>query len=299
MNKISAIIVVKENPPHLHETLASIDFVDEVIIVDIGMTLACKKELQQYKNLTIVPIAEDIRYVELIREQSKTFATHDTVLFLDPDEVVTPGLKEALTTQANDADYISFPRKNIIFGKWIQHSRWWPDYQVRMFKKNAVRWPARLHAQPEVSGTGYTIEATEHKALLHFNYENITEYLMKMIRYAQAESHELVVSKKIYTIGIAISEALQEFISRFFSEKGYRDGMHGLVLAFMQMMYKFLVYFYYWENLGYKEVHNKEIIQAPQMLFRQGLYETNHWLTQEKLISKASELRNRIINRIL
>ncbi len=299
MNKISAIIVANGNPPHLRKTLESLDFVDEIVIVDIGIHDACIKMIEKWPKVVIKTVHENVLYVEQIREKSKMYASHNKILFLDPDEVVTPGLKNELVNNMNKFDFMSMPRKNMIFGKWIQHSRWWPDYQIRFFDKKAVFWPARLHAQPETTGTGYTIEPVEQKALLHFNYDSRSDYLTKMMRYAQAEAGELVATTKIYTIGIAISEALQEFISRFFAEKGYRDGMHGLVLALLQMMYKFLVYFYYWELKNYTHNTDKEVTSAPTQFFMQGLYQVNYWLIHEKLISTAKQLKYKIINRLI
>lgn len=299
MNNISAIIVAKDNPPHFFETLESVAFAQEIIVIDIGLSHHCKEKISKYQNVKIVPIHEDVSYVEQIREKSKSYASHEWILILDPDEIVPKKLANALMKAMDESDYVSMPRKNIIFGKWIQHSRWWPDYQIRFFKKDAVSWPVQIHAQPKATGCELKLEPTEETAITHYNYENITEYLMKMIRYAQAEAKEKIDSKHNYSITAVVAESLQEFISRFFAEKGFKDGTHGLVLAFLQMVYKWLVYFYVWEGKNYPEESLETITKIPHDFFAQGLYETNHWLRKENLISKTQEFKNKIINKLL
>ena len=149
---------------------------------------------------------------------------------MDPDEIVPLGLKTIIREKLDAFDYFEIPRKNITFGRWIKYSRWWPDYQVRLFKKDKVIWPKIIHRQPKVSGDGYTIEPREEFALLHHNYQNIDEYLSKFQRYAKYEAKEIFESKKELTFSNAITRALNEFISRYFAGQGYKDGGQGLVL---------------------------------------------------------------------
>lgn len=291
MNNISAVIVANGNPPHIFESIDSVStLVNEIIIVDIGLDSDIVNKLKKNDLVKIKKVNERISYVELIREKSKEFAKNEYVLFLDPDELVTLQLAALLTQEYSNYDFFSIPRKNIIMKKWIQHSRWWPDYQIRLFKKTSVTWPIKLHAQPEVTGNGYTVEEKEELALVHYNYENLTEYFEKMIRYANAESDELIQTKQTYTLNHAVKNALQEFISRYFADKGYKDGTHGFVLSFLQMMYSFIVYFYYWEKKKYEENSQNSINEALITFYSQGLYETHYWLEKEN-ISKPNIIK--------
>ena len=289
MLNISAIIVVKNNPSHLSKVVASIeDLVKKIIIVDIGIDNVLKDELKKNEIIKIIEIKNDVPYVELIREKTKDFAKSDYVFFLDPDEIVPPGLKTIIQSQLTSYDYFKIPRKNIIFGRWIKHSRWWPDYQIRLFKKDKVVWPKIIHRQPKVAGKGYTVEAREELALLHHNYQNIDEYLSKFQRYAKYEAKEIYDSKMDLTFSNAIRKALNEFISRYFAAEGYKDGSQGLVLAFLQMFYYLIVYFYYLEMKKFKiegEIKEEEF-------FRKGLKETLYW-------KKDKNLLERILSRIL
>lgn len=274
MKKISSIIVVKDNPPHLPKTISSIEkFVSEIIIVDIGIDPELKKQLAGNSKVKIKTIKEPVPYVELIREKSKEYAANEYILLLDPDEIVSPGLAKIMIDNMDGFDYFRIPRKNLIFGRWIKHSRWWPDYQVRLFRKSFVKWPTIIHKQPVTKGKEYVVGATEDNALLHYNYENLDEYLSKARRYAKSEAREFVENKIPLTHDETVRRSLNEFFSRYFAGEGYKDGVQGFILACFQMFYYFLVYFYYLEANGYK--HEKNIDTTE--FFRQGLKQSLHY----------------------
>jgi len=299
MNSISVIYVVRDNPSHFIESLESVQFANEIVVVDIGMTDQCKKAIQQFPNLKIIQYDAEVRYVEQIREKTKSYAKNEYILFMDPDEVIPEKLKEELLKRYEKYDYLSIPRKNEIFGKWIAHSRWWPDYQVRLFKKNATHWSKKLHAQPDVEGDGTFIDSQEDLAMIHYNYENLTEYLGKMVRYAESEAQEIVARNGKYTLVQVIRESLQEFMSRFFSERGCKDGTHGFALASLQLMYKWLVFLYVWEKNSYPQNTEKELVDATQLFFQDGLRETNHWCNEEKFSTGSQAIKQKIVNKLL
>jgi len=289
MTKLTAVTVVKDNPPFLSKTIASVDdLVQEIVIVDIGIDANLKTTLLKNKKIKIVEIKETIPYVELIREKTKSFTTSDYLIFLDPDEIIPPALKQTIEKKIEFYDYISIPRKNIIFGRWIKHCRWWPDYQTRVFKKDKVIWPKIIHRQPKVIGNGLKVEPKEELALIHHNYRDLDEYLDKAKRYAKYEAKEYVLENKILTFPETVRRAVNEFVSRYFAAEGYKDGVQGFVLSCFQMIYYFLVYFYYLEIVKFKD--DKTIRE--DLFFKQGLKEVLHW-------KKKKTLKDRLIKKIL
>lgn len=289
MNKISAIIVVKDNPPYIFKTVDSIlDFVSEIVIVDIGIDNSLSEKLKKNKLIKLVKIQGTVPYVEKIREKTKELASYEHILFLDPDEVVQPELKKIILENYLKYDYFKIPRKNIIFGRFIKHSRWWPDYQIRFFKKNSVKWPLIIHRQPKVLGKGFEVEAKESLSLLHYNYQNLDEYLSKAKRYAKYEAKEFASENQVVSFSQTVRRSLNEFISRYFAGEGYRDGVEGFVLAFLQMFYYFLVYFYYLET---KEFKSSEKINEEEF-FRIGLKESLHW-------KKKKSIKDKIVKKLL
>lgn len=300
MARISAIIVANGKPPHIFESIFSLEnFADEIIVADIGIDTALTQKLSENKLVKILKIDKEVPYVELIREELKQKTDSEYILFLDPDEILPESLVQTLKENVGKADYFSIPRKNIIFGKWIEHSRWWPDYQVRFFKKNKVVWPIHIHAQPEVQGQEMKLEPKEELAIIHHNYESIDEFMQKLVRYTRAEAKERIQQGKDYTAAEAMKNALSEFIGRYFAAEGYKDGMHGFVLSIMQMFYYFLVYFYYWEEKKTQDVKPDEISANMRQFFLRGLFESNFWMMQKKLNGHLSNLKLKIQNTLL
>src|SRR3989338_2190780 len=205
MKTISAIIVVKNNPSHLFESLKSInDFISEIIIGNIDIGNDYKKRLLENKKVKIIDLPSDTPFADLVKEDLKKQAKGEYILYLDPDEIfptinnpsTSLRTSQQLTILLKQYDYFLFPRKNIIFGKWIEYSRWWPDYQLRLFKKDSVIWPKELHPIPSARGNEYKFEAIEDNAILHYNYDNLDQYLEKAIRYAKTEASLLIRKKE-------------------------------------------------------------------------------------------------------
>lgn len=300
MTNVTAVIVAKENPPHFFESLNSIEsFVSEIIIGDINLDKKIIDKLKTNKKVRIITLSSDIVFADLIKEDLKQKAKGDYILYLDPDEIFPERVTKMLLEKVSQFDFFHFPRKNIIFGKWINHSRWWPDHQLRFFKKDAVIWPKTIHPVPKTKGIGYHFEADEKNAIYHYNYESITEYFEKALRYSRFEAKEAIKNNQPVDLQVTIKKSVSEFVSRFFSHEGYRDGIHGLILAFFQMFYYLLVYAYYWEGKNYQKEEEKTIVAASRQYFRLGLTETDHWLVKNKIVDKITSIKIRLAKKFL
>lgn len=298
MNKISAVIVATNNPPHLFETLASIDsFVSEIILGTINVPESVITKLKENKKIKCIKLSDSIAYADLIKEDLKKMASGSHILYMDPDELFPQHTISFIKNNLENFDYFKFPRKNIIFLKWIEHSFWWPDYQIRFFKKNAVVWPKKIHPIPKTIGKEYVFEAIEKNAIIHYNYESIDEYIEKATRYAKSEAQIAIKNNVTITLTETIKRSLNEFISRFFAHEGFKDGSHGFVLSFLQVFYYFLVFFYYWEAKKYEPIEQKTMIHSIYSFFFKGFSETTHWIIEKKLSFHTIKLK--IINKFL
>lgn len=300
MNNVTAIIVIKNNPPYLAKMLASIDsFVSEIIMGTINVSKSLTEKLKKNKKIILIPIDPAIPYADMIKEDLKKKATNKYILYMDPDEIFPKEALPVIKSKINSFDYFYFPRKNIIFNKWIQHSRWWPDYQLRFFKKDYVVWPKIIHPEPAAKGVGFTFYAKEEFAILHYNYENLDEYFEKAFRYAKSEAQKYIKENKTLALGDSLKKALNEFISRYFACEGYKDGLHGFILAILQMFYYILIYCYYWEYKKYFNLDTNSLVQETQKFYSKGLKETNYWIIEKELIHSKNKVRLGLLNKAL
>lgn len=253
-NKISVVINTYNEEKNLRVAIKSVKWADEVVVCDMEST---DRTLSLAKALGVMVVShKNTGYVEPGRNFAIGKTSGDWILILDADEEVPTTLADRLQELAKknpEINFVEIPRKNIIFNKWIEHTGWWPDYQIRFFKKGSVSWNNKIHSKPETEGLGLTLEAQEQWAIIHNNYRSISEYLAKLDRYTNIQAKELLATGYQFKKEDLWNKPLSEFLSRYFSNKGYQDGLHGLVLSFFQAVSFFVLYLKIWEKDGFKE----------------------------------------------
>ena len=252
MGKISVIINTLNEEKNLPRALASVaKFADEVVVVDMKsdddtVKIAKKAGAKVYEH-------KRTGYVEPARNYAISKASGEWILILDADEKVSSTLKKRLKKilMEPDADYYRLPRQNIIFDKWIKHSRWWPDYNIRFFKRGHVEWSEIIHSVPTTVGKGLDLEADESNAIVHFHYDSIEQYITRLNRYTTLHAKLLKKDGYKFSWSDLIKKPTDEFLSRYFQGEGYKDGMHGLALAGLQAFSEFAMYLKLWQEEKY------------------------------------------------
>lgn len=252
--KISVVVNTYNEEKNLARCLESVkDFADEIVVVDMHSADKTAEIAKKFKAK--VYYHEYTRYVEPARNFALQKATGDWILLIDGDEEIPFTLKEEIKkiTQENRVDFVKIPRRNIIFGKWIKYSRWWPDYLIRFFKKGKVVFTNKIHQPPVTEGEELILQATEQFAIVHYNFQSISQYLQRLNRYSDIQSEGLIQDGYQFNWHDLIFKPSGEFMSRYFAGEGYKDGLHGLILAILQGISEFAVYIKVWENEGFKE----------------------------------------------
>lgn len=257
MPKISVVINTWNEEESVKRCLESVKWADEVIVVDMSSEDK-SKEVAKKMGARVFNRKRDL-VVEPARNFAISKATGDWILVLDPDEEVSPFLAKTLQELAenpSDLTYFRLPRKNIVFNKWIKHSRWWPDYNIRFFKKGHLRWSEKIHSVPLTRGEGKDLEAKEINAIIHYNYQSISQYLDRLNRYTKIQAEDLIESGYKFDWRDMLRKPMGEFLSRFFVGEAHKDGLHGLALSLLQAFSEFIKYLKVWEkeNFGDQDI---------------------------------------------
>ncbi|RJR23671.1 glycosyltransferase family 2 protein [Candidatus Microgenomates bacterium] len=254
MPKISVVVNTYKEEKNIQRCLASVkDFAGEIVVVDMHSD---DKTVEIAKKYNARVFYHDYtRYVEPARNFAITKAKGDYIFIIDADEELSSTLASELTRIAREGkvDYVEIPRKNIIFGKWIENSRWWPDYLIRFFKKNKVKYSTEIHVPPKAEGTALKLEARGEFAIVHHNFQSVFQYIERLNRYTDIQSEEIFKKTEVFDWKDLVFKPANEFFSRFFAAEGYKDGLHGLVLALLQAFSEFILYLKVWEKKGFKE----------------------------------------------
>ena len=259
MANLSVVVSAFNEEEKIRDCLESVKWADEIVFIDNSSTDNTANIVKKYTS-KIYRRENNPLMLNVNKNYGIEKTTGDWVLYLDADERVTPELKKEIKqllqdrhsglsrmdsgvadAPQNDAGVINgywIPRKNIIFGKWIEHAGWYPDYQMRLFRRGKGKFPAKhVHEMVDVDGETAYLKTP----LLHLNFETISQFLYKHIElYAANEAEALL--KKNYKVDAldAIRMPMNEFLSRFFAREGYRDGLHGLVLSLLMAFYHLL-----------------------------------------------------------
>lgn len=294
MNKkilISAVLTVRNEEKKIEECLESIKWADEIIVVDDGSTDKTRQIAQKYTKKVFAH--KSVGYVEPARNFAISKATGEWILIVDADERIPESLANKLSEISHletNASVVAIPRRNIIFGKWIQHTGWWPDHQIRFFRKQVITWPSEIHKKPEIMGDVLQLEAKAEYSITHFHYDSISEFLERMNRYTDIEAKEIIKSNSDFAWTDIISKPFNEFLSRFFARNGYKDGLHGLVLAFLQAVSMLVVSLKVWEQKGFYEVEPKTLFSETEKEAKKMRRDVLYWFTNEKV----SDIKNPI-----
>lgn len=175
----------------------------------------------------------------------------DWVLFVDADERVTPQLAIEVYHAIASSSCVAWqiPRYNYIFGKLTKGAGWYPDYQTRLLKVGFVHYdPARkVHELVMIDGALGTLN--EH--FVHLNYESVQQFHAKQLRYCAYDAQILCEQGIRPKPQNYVLQPLRQFWWRYFTLRGYRDGLHGLRLSLLMSWYELRKYSYlreYWRK---------------------------------------------------
>lgn len=283
MAKISVVISAYNEEQNIKDCLESVKWADEIIVVDNGSqdkTVEIAK-----KNTKKIFTRPNNLMLNINKNFGFSKAEGDWILSLDADERVETELREEIKTRiANHESEITgykIPRKNIIFGKWIQHTGWYPDYQLRLFKRGKGKFAEKhIHEQLSIDGEADVLKGH----LFHLNYVSISQFLYKMNQiYIPNEAQNILESGKKVIWQDAIGFSVQEFFRRFFKDQGWKDGLHGLVLSILMAFYHFLVFVHIWEKQGFWEAGGEDFYSQTASELKKTGREFSYWLSESKI----------------
>jgi glycosyltransferase involved in cell wall biosynthesis len=284
MAKISVIITAYNAEEIIKRCLESVKWADEIIFVDLESSDKTLHIAKQYTKHIFSH--KNIGYVEPVRNFSISKAHGDWILILDADEEVPASLSEklqAFTAENSLYTYVKIPRKNIIFGKWIQHTGWWPDHLIRFFKKGSVQWKDEVHSVPKISGEGYSFDGEEN-ALVHYHYSSVMQFFHRNFEtYARIEAENKLNAGYVFNYADAIRFPMSEFLRRYFFWEGYKDGLHGLVLSLFMAFYHFAVFCYLWEKNKFIDISSEELENGLKKELRRSKKEIQFWIYTKKI----------------
>jgi len=245
---VSACIITRDEEDRLGPCLDSLDWCDELLVVDSHST-------DQTRQLAA---ARGARVIErdwpghvAQKEFAVRAARHDWVFCIDADERVSPELRAAIEAErrgefAGAAGY-EVSRVSSYLGRWIRHGTWYPDWKLRLFDRRRGGWGGRdPHDRAQVSG-GVRRLAGE---LRHEPYRSFDDHLRTIDRYTSIMAEAMRAEGRRAHLSDVIMRPPARFFVFFFWRRGFLDGWRRLLLAYLAAPYVLLKYAKLWVANG-------------------------------------------------
>jgi glycosyltransferase involved in cell wall biosynthesis len=175
------------------------------------------------------------------RNAAINMADTEWILFLDADEYLTDPLvdeiRKVLSSPRPDIDGYRISRENRFGSRILRGGGWWPDTQLRLFRRDHGRYDAsiQVHERLELSGNESNLESP----MAHINFDSFTEFRAIQRRYASMQADQHLKNGETGRRRTIVGRPLREFWRRYYSLAGYRDGGLGLLLSLSMAWYEF------------------------------------------------------------
>jgi glycosyltransferase involved in cell wall biosynthesis len=224
---LSVIVITKNEAEHIGRCLASVAWADEIIVLDSGSDDDTVAICKQFTDRIFVT---DWPGFGPQKQRALDEARGDWVLSLDADEEVGPELKVEIleAMQTHNVQGFEIPRLSSYCGRQIKHGGWWPDYVLRLFRRDAGHFSLDVvHERITVNGTINRLL----NPLLHEAFVDPEEVLRKINSYSSLGAQKLFSNGQSANLGLAIAKGLWTFIRTYFIKAAILDGAEGLMLA--------------------------------------------------------------------
>ena len=245
--KLSIVIITKNAAEKIRNTLESVKWADEIVIVDGGSTDETVDIAHKYTDKIVV---SEFDGFDRERNKGTEKATGDWILQLDADEIITDEFKERLLKIMNGDDggnvSFKFRRKNIFLKRPMMHGGWY-HYSAHMFKKGFAHYEGDIHEKLIVNGEQGKLE----EGVEHYPFYSLTEFVERQNRYTTLQAKEMYredpnIDEKTVKYNLKI-RPLKLFWKMYMKKDGRKEGMHGLVFSIAFAWVHFLKWAKYWE----------------------------------------------------
>jgi glycosyltransferase involved in cell wall biosynthesis len=252
---LSVAIITLNEEANLSRTLASVQFADEIVVVDSGSTDRTAEIATSFKARLF---AEPWRGFAAQKNFAIERCTGTWILSLDADEALSPELQteiRALLSGTPSADAYLLRRRNIFLGRWVRYGGYYPDAKLRLFRRHSANFapPARftdraVHETVAVEGTLETLR----NDIIHHTYPTIENYIEHLNHYSTLGTQTVIDrgrtsrSTIAFVLNILVFPYLI-FLRGYILRLGFLDGREGLLLHLYHSIYASWTYAKAWQ----------------------------------------------------
>jgi glycosyltransferase involved in cell wall biosynthesis len=229
MNQLSVIIITKNEAHQILDCLASVAFATEIIVIDAHST---DETVALCRTVTDkIYITDDWQGFGVQKNRALAKASGEWVLSIDADERVSPALQREIQQTITTSTYTAFrfPRQSCYCGRWLKHGGWFPDYVIRLFRRDSAHFSNDLVHEKVLVTAGKL--GTLTTPLLHYSFASLEEVVEKMNRYSTANAQKFLAQGQRSSLTQALIHGIWAFVRTYLLKAGFLDGREGFMLA--------------------------------------------------------------------
>lgn len=244
MEKLSVTIITKNEEKNIERCLKSVQWADEIVVVDTDSTDNTVKICKSYHCKVL---QTEWKGFGSTKKYAVDGASNDWIFSIDADEEVTDSLRkkilEILKVPSNKAYKIK--RNSFYLGKQIKYAGWDKDYPLRLFNRKFGNFNDKLvHESVEIDEKPAAI----NEPILHYTYPTLKSHYKKLIRYGELDARKKIEKKGSSSISKALLAGIIKFVKMYIFQKGFMDSKIGLVLCLNSAIGVYIKYMFLWEK---------------------------------------------------
>ena len=230
MPPLSVCIITQNEEHNLPRALAAVrDLADEIVVVDAGSTDRTQQIARDAgARLFVRPFTNHSDQ----KNYAASLASHEWIFLLDADEEPDATLRDSIRQwKAREPEFFVYemPRLNWYLGAWIRHSRWYPDYKERIYRRDKAAFHDVIHSALRFSGRAGRLEGN----LLHYSFRSFEEHEAKVERYSTALAQDLYArGRRSWRAAMWLASPWSWF-HHYVLGAGFLDGSRGALIARM------------------------------------------------------------------
>jgi glycosyltransferase involved in cell wall biosynthesis len=242
---VSVYVLTTDNRRTIERCLKSLSWAEELVVVDSFSRDGTYEICKQYTGKTFQK--KWVRHRDQY-QYAADLTTQDWIMFVDADEEISPELAEeigmALNGEGKQLDGYFVYRRTFYLGRWIRYGGWYPDGEIRLYRREKGRWEGGLHAKLAVAGKIGTLK----NQYLHYTYRDISDQIRTIDRYSKTAAKDMVDHAKSFRLAHLLFSPPFRFFKDYILKLGFLDGIPGLIIAASTAYYTFIKYAKLWEH---------------------------------------------------
>jgi glycosyltransferase involved in cell wall biosynthesis len=238
--QISAIVVCFNEEDNIGRCLASLQWCDEIVVVDSFSTDRTVEICRQFTGRVIQRAWAGYRDQKAFAHSQ---AIKDWVFLVDSDEEVSPELRDeiqnALPRFGAGCEAFSVPRLVRYLGRWWRRGGWYPDYDIRIFRRERARWGGTdPHEKILVEGKVRRLS----RPLRHYSYRDVADHWRRINHFTGVSAAEQKREGRPWRWTDNVLHPPFRFLRSYVWKRGWIEGFPGYFVAATAAMYVFLKY---------------------------------------------------------